>query len=118
MKYWEDGFYLEQNKDKTRIEITDEKWQELLNEQSQGKEIYCENGILKTKERQLTEEDIKRIRIKNIKNELTELSYDLIQDITGEIIEDIEDRKERFISLHNELRELLGKEKRQIKKEE
>lgn len=39
MKYWENGFYLEQNKEKTRTEITDEYWQELLTGQSKGKII-------------------------------------------------------------------------------
>ena len=44
MKYWENGFYLEQNADKTRYEITDEYWQELLDQQSQGKEITTDNS--------------------------------------------------------------------------
>lgn len=45
MKYWENGFYLEQNANKTRYEITNEYWQELLDLQSQGKEISTsENG--------------------------------------------------------------------------
>ena len=45
MKYYENGFYLEQNADKTRYEITDEYWQELMDLQSQGKEITTgENG--------------------------------------------------------------------------
>lgn len=44
MKYWENGFYLEQNADKTRYEITDEYWQELLDLQSQGKEITTDKN--------------------------------------------------------------------------
>ena len=63
MKYWYNGFYLEQNADKTRYEITDEYWQELLNLQSQGKEITTgENGkpiaidhIITTQEQAQTE---------------------------------------------------------------
>lgn len=46
MKYWENGFYLEQNADGTRLEITDKRWQELLKEQSLGKEIRLVNGEL------------------------------------------------------------------------
>ena len=37
MKYWKDGFYLEQIEGS--VKITDEYWQELLEEQSQGKQI-------------------------------------------------------------------------------
>lgn len=46
MKYWENGFYLEQNEEKTRLEVTDERWKELLTEQSLGKEIRLVNGEL------------------------------------------------------------------------
>ena len=46
MKYWENGFYREQNADGTRLEITDERWKELLTEQSLGKEIRLVNGKL------------------------------------------------------------------------
>ena len=37
MKYWKNGFYLEQIEGS--VAITDEYWQELLEEQSQGKQI-------------------------------------------------------------------------------
>ena len=46
MKYWENGFYLEQNEERTRLEVTDERWKELLTEQSLGKEIRLVNGKL------------------------------------------------------------------------
>lgn len=39
MKYWEKGFYLDQNKEKTRTEISDEYWKQLLDGQSKGKVI-------------------------------------------------------------------------------
>lgn len=116
-KYWENGFYLEQNEDNTRIEITDERWQELLEEQSNSKMIYLDNGELKTKNYKLSEEDIKQNRIEEIKNKLTELNYDFMQYFSGEQIDDIENRKQDFIKLHNELRELLGKEKRNLREE-
>lgn len=46
MIYWENGvFYLEQNKDQTRKEVTKEEWQRLLRERSSGKEIISnDNG--------------------------------------------------------------------------
>ena len=46
MKYWENGFYLEQNEERTRLEVTDERWKELLTEQSLGKEIRLVDGKL------------------------------------------------------------------------
>jgi hypothetical protein len=43
MKYWKEGFYLDQIENS--VEITDEYWQELLNGQSNGKQITSdENG--------------------------------------------------------------------------
>jgi hypothetical protein len=43
MKYWKEGFYLDQIENS--VEITDEYWQELLNGQSNGKQIASdENG--------------------------------------------------------------------------
>ena len=46
MRYWENGFYREQNEERTRLDITDERWQELLKEQSLGKEIRLVDGKL------------------------------------------------------------------------
>ena len=46
MKYWDNGFYREQNANGTRLDITDERWQELLKEQSLGKEIRLVDGKL------------------------------------------------------------------------
>ena len=57
----------------------------------------------------------KDLKIQFLKNRLTQLSQDIIQYICGELIDDIEERKLEFISTHNELRELLGKEKRIFK---
>lgn len=42
MKYWENGFYLEQNTEETRKEISDEYWLELLQGQNNG-QIIAEN---------------------------------------------------------------------------
>lgn len=47
-----------------------------------------------------------------IKKRLEELTKDFIQYYLGATIENIEERKAEFISLHNELRELLGKQPR------
>lgn len=59
-----------------------------------------------------TSEQLKANRIEEIKQEMESLSQDFIQYYLGGIIENIEERKARFISIHNELRELLGKQPR------
>ena len=51
-------------------------------------------------------------RIEEIKPQMQSLSQDFIQYYLGATIENIEERKAKFISLHNELRELLGKQPR------
>ena len=51
-------------------------------------------------------------RIAEIKSRLEELNKDFIQYYLGAVIPNIEDKKIEFISLHNELREFLGKEPR------
>lgn len=51
-------------------------------------------------------------KINVINARLFSLSQDIIQVQVGEIIPDINERKQEFIRLHNELRVLLGKEPR------
>ena len=110
MKYWENGFYLEQNENGTRKEITDDRWQELLDAQSKGMEIYIrEDGYPDIKEPVYTLEDNIIIREQEIKQRLSRLSQDFIQDYVGEKIENLESKKAEFISIHNELRILQNK---------
>lgn len=70
-------------------------------------------------EREMTEDEINSInenqkqeRIEQIQTELTNLSQDFIQAELGAVFEDLDERKDRFRTLHNELRELLGKSPR------
>lgn len=65
-----------------------------------------------------TEEELKEMRIYEIQQRLVELDQDIVQDIAGEVVPNIEERKAEFVTLHNELRTLLGKEPRQNKREE
>lgn len=59
MRYWENGFYLEQNTNKTRKEISDEYWLELLQGQNNGLNIEeNEQGMPILKPNELTERDI------------------------------------------------------------
>lgn len=62
-----------------------------------------------------TEEDLKRERMVEISVRLSELTQDFIQESLGAVFDDIEERRKEFISLHNELRVLLGKEPREYK---
>lgn len=54
----------------------------------------------------------KDLRVKEIKSRLEELTKDFIQEMLGAIIPNIEEKRLEFIELHNELRELQGKEPR------
>lgn len=62
-----------------------------------------------------TEEELKEMRIYEIQQRLVELDQDIVQDIAGEVVPNIEERKAEFVTLHNELRTLLGKEQRELK---
>ena len=52
-----------------------------------------------------------------IRRRLDALSKDIVQALAGELVPDLEDRKAEFIRLHNALRELEGKEPREIAEE-
>lgn len=60
-----------------------------------------------------TEEERRRFLF--IQNRLKELSNDFIQAQIGAQIENLETKKEEFKTLHNELREILGKQPREYK---
>lgn len=62
-----------------------------------------------------TEEELKEMRIREIQQRLVELDQDIVQDIAGEVVPNIEERKAEFVTLHNELRLLLGKKERKLK---
>lgn len=74
MKYWENGFYLEQNEEETRLEVTDERWQELLNAQSAGGKIKFENGKLIVV--QTTNDD--EIALNKLRRQREETCFDIV----------------------------------------
>lgn len=78
-------------------------------------EDFDDNGfnIQKYNARKQKEENQKRIP--EIQSRLDQLSQDLVQDMVGEDVPDIKERKAEFVELHNELRILLGKDAREIK---
>ena len=57
MKYFENGFYETQNDKNSRIELTDEQWEELIDKQSQGFDIIVENGQVIAREHVETKKD-------------------------------------------------------------
>lgn len=61
-----------------------------------------------------TEEQLKQQQINTKINRLTELTKDLAQVQAGLIITDIEERKQEFRTLLNEVRVLQGKQPREI----
>ena len=94
------------------IELTAEEFDRLLCEQNKGKELKVIDGEVVAIERVITEEEKKQARISEIQSRLNELTQDFVQADLGAVFADIEERKTEFKALHNELRELLGKEPR------
>ena len=94
------------------IEVTDEEFDYLFCQQSQGKELKVVDGKVVAVEHETTQEELNEQRKLEIQSRLNELSQDFIQASLGAEFSDLEDRKEEFRTLHNELRKLLGKEPR------
>lgn len=87
-----------------------------------NEKVYNLNGTIRSQEFVLDSKDIesmensKKLRkIISIQSRLNELSQDFVQASLGAEFSDLENRKEEFKTLHNELRELLGKEPRVYK---
>jgi hypothetical protein len=55
--------------------------------------------------------------IKRLKKRLAELGEDMIQNLVGEAVLEFETRKAEFRDIHNQLREIQGKEKRLVKED-
>lgn len=84
--------------------------------------IYNLDGTINSQEFILDSKDIESIenskklrKIINIQSRLNELSQDFVQASLGAEFSDLEERKNEFKTLHNELRALLGKEPRVYK---
>lgn len=80
MKYWENGFYLEQNENNTRKEISEEVYENLLTEQSNGKEIITnDDGLPVAIVRIPSAEESKNYRIQKLNSLLSESDYVVIK---------------------------------------
>lgn len=64
------------------------------------------------KEYEQPQEEITWARKVEITERLNKLSQDFVQAMAGAYFEDLEERKTEFQTLHNELRQLEGKEPR------
>ena len=94
------------------IEMPLEEFDNLMCQQSQGKELKVVDGKVVAVDHELTQEEIREQRIFEIQKRLDQLSQDFVQVIAGAEFEDLDERQLEFRNLHNELRELLGKEPR------
>ena len=69
--------------------------------------VFDENYFISRVEREKKLEKLPRLQ-----SRLNELSQDIIQSQCGAVFEDLEDRIKEFQSIHNEIREIQGKEPR------
>lgn len=85
--------------------------------------VNVKTGKSELKTRELSQQEIiekenlrfefqKNERLVLIDKELNELNKDFIQELCGAIIPNIAEKKARFKELHNEKRQLMGKEPR------
>jgi hypothetical protein len=65
VKYWNNGFFEDQSTENDRYEITDEKWIELLDAQSAGKEIYTKKSGEPALRAHVLTEDEKKDALRN-----------------------------------------------------
>jgi|GEM_PF-2924365 len=54
-------------------------------------------------------------KLSKLKDELTQLCQDIVQDMFGQAVPNLEERKKQARELHNEIRQLEGKAPRELK---
>lgn len=99
MKYWKEGFYL--NQIEGSVEIEDDYWQELLNGQSQGKQIISdETGYpILADHPALSQEELEAAEIASLKSYLSSTDYiypkciELGLDVKQEYADIVDQRK-------------------------
>lgn len=101
---YQDWFIEENMTDDIKVvEIDDKYYADCIKEDFNDDLTF---NVEKYNARKQKEKDLARIA--EIKPRLEQLSQDLIQAQVGAVFEDLEERKAEFITLHNELRQLLG----------
>ena len=94
------------------IEVTEKEFDFLFCEQAKGKELKVVDGKVVAVEHEVTQEELKEQRKFEIRQRLEQLSQDLVQILAGAEFVDLKERQLEFQTLHNELRQLEGKEPR------
>jgi len=79
-------------------------------EKQQFKQAMTEAEIMATEEWQTRQR-----KISALKRELSELSHDIMQDLFGQLVTDLENRKSRAREVHNQIRQLEEKVSRESK---
>ncbi len=116
MKYFKNGsFFLEQSKAGDRVEISDERFNELFSQQADGKEIYTDiAGYPQVRDPIISEATRSGIEIQTLKDKLTATDYMAIKFAEGELTEEeyAQTRAERkkWRARINELEGTLGEE--------
>lgn len=100
--------------DDKEYEVTDEEFDYLFSEQSKGKELKAVNGKVVAEMHISTQEEINNQLIFEKTKRLEELTKDFAQVQAGLTIDDIEERRNEFRILLNEVRVLQGKKPRII----
>ena len=98
------------------VQLTKEEFENLIHQQSLGKELVIEKGKIIAVDHIRSEEEQKQKNLSDKTRRLEELTKDFAQVQAGFIIEDIEERKLEFQTLLNEVRVLQGKDPKQIQK--
>lgn len=111
MKYWKNGFYLEQDETNSRYEITDEYWHYLLDGENAEFQIGTDiDGKPILKLREITEEQIIQTEISELKKQLAKYKEDVEQvELFGMERADYGQKKARCAEIILELRELEQK---------
>ena len=108
------------------IEVEDDYFNYLFDEQSKGKELKVIDGKVVAVEHEVTEEELTQKEIYELEARLNQLSQDIVQiqcgadfgtriDEEGNEISIADERVAEFREKHNRLRYLKGKEPREYK---
>ena len=97
------------------IEMTDEEFGYLFEQQSQGKELKVIDGNVVAVDHEVTQEELDEREIYELEVRLNQLTQDFIQIQCGAVFEDADERIAEFQEKHNRLRYLKGKEPRVYK---
>ena len=110
---WKNGFYFDEKAPAGAVELTDERYEELLAGQAQGLTIEECDGIPILIDQRLSEQQIeKNIEYQENKKRLSDLTEDFAQSFAGAVIPNLDQRRDEFLELLDKVRKYEGKEPR------